>query len=44
MCWPLPGWPLTFNGEVPEPYMDEIFHVPQAQRYCRGDFAHWDPK
>ena len=25
---------------VPEPYMDEIFHVPQAQHYCRGNFTH----
>jgi len=24
--------------------MDEIFHVPQAQRYCRGHFGHWDDK
>ena len=23
---------------------DEPFHVPQTQRYCVGDFAHWDPK
>ncbi|GJN02415.1 hypothetical protein PR202_ga19764 [Eleusine coracana subsp. coracana] len=22
---------------------DEIFHVPQAQQYCRGDFLTWDP-
>ncbi|RWW02955.1 hypothetical protein GW17_00033936 [Ensete ventricosum] len=22
---------------------DEIFHIPQAQRYCRGDFGTWDP-
>ena len=29
---------------VPEPYMDEVFHVPQARRFCDGDFAHWDPK
>ncbi|KAF9359849.1 putative Dol-P-Glc:Glc(2)Man(9)GlcNAc(2)-PP-Dol alpha-1,2-glucosyltransferase, partial [Mortierella sp. NVP85] len=29
---------------VPRPYMDEIFHVPQAQRYCQGDFWTWDPK
>ncbi|KAI9360128.1 alpha-2-glucosyltransferase Alg10 [Pilaira anomala] len=29
---------------VPEPYMDEIFHVPQAQQYCHGDFVTWDPK
>lgn len=25
-------------------YMDEIFHVPQAQRYCAQDFVTWDPK
>ncbi|KAG2234541.1 hypothetical protein INT48_007354 [Thamnidium elegans] len=29
---------------VPEPYMDEIFHVPQAQQYCGGDYLTWDPK
>lgn len=29
---------------VPGPYMDEIFHVPQTQAYCRGDVLHWDPK
>ena len=23
---------------------DEIFHVPQAQKYCRGDWLEWDPK
>ena len=26
------------------PYMDEIFHVPQAQRYCARNFTYWDPK
>ena len=31
-------------AHVPDPYMDEIFHVPQTQRYCRGDFQYWDPK
>eukprot|EP00062_Callorhinchus_milii_P022013 gi/632979347/ref/XP_007906417.1/ PREDICTED: LOW QUALITY PROTEIN: putative Dol-P-Glc:Glc(2)Man(9)GlcNAc(2)-PP-Dol alpha-1,2-glucosyltransferase [Callorhinchus milii] len=25
------------------PYMDEIFHVPQAQKYCDGKFFEWDP-
>ncbi|KAI9019058.1 alpha-2-glucosyltransferase Alg10 [Hyaloraphidium curvatum] len=38
---------MTFaavNRNVPLPYMDEPFHVPQAQRYCRGDFMTWDPK
>ena len=23
----------------PEPYMDEIFHIPQARRYCNGNFT-----
>jgi len=26
------------------PYMDEIFHIPQAQRYCAGQLEEWDPK
>ncbi|KAJ8703038.1 glucosyltransferase [Pleurotus ostreatus] len=32
------------NHVVTESYMDEPFHVPQAQAYCEGDFATWDPK
>ena len=37
-----------FAIEVPEPYMDEVFHIPQAQAYCRrfpavGSVPH-DPK
>eukprot|EP00731_Ephydatia_muelleri_P006212 Em0003g460a len=30
------------NAAQPSPYMDEVFHVPQAQRYCSYDFSHWD--
>ena len=26
------------------PYMDEIFHVPQAQEYCNGNFSNWNDK
>ncbi|KAF7694058.1 dol-P-Glc:Glc(2)Man(9)GlcNAc(2)-PP-Dol alpha-1,2-glucosyltransferase [Silurus meridionalis] len=29
--------------EQRETYMDEIFHVPQAQKYCEGKFTEWDP-
>lgn len=29
--------------EQRDPYMDEIFHVPQAQKYCEGKFTEWDP-
>lgn len=32
------------NTLVGEPYMDEPFHIPQAQAYCRGEFLTWDPK
>ncbi|KAH7699846.1 Glycosyltransferase, partial [Aphelenchoides avenae] len=28
---------------VPEPYMDELFHVDQTRRYCAGDYS-WNPK
>ncbi|KAF9126412.1 glucosyltransferase [Mortierella sp. 14UC] len=35
---------LIWNRMVPQPYMDEIFHIPQAQRYCQGDYWTWDPK
>lgn len=34
----------VFNRTVPEPYMDEIFHIPQAQSYCRGQFTQWNDK
>ncbi|KAG9289259.1 hypothetical protein G9A89_007504 [Geosiphon pyriformis] len=31
------------HKKVPEAYMDEVFHVPQAQRYCALDYRTWDP-
>ncbi|KAJ1394393.1 Alpha-2-glucosyltransferase Alg10 [Sesbania bispinosa] len=34
---------LLVNRTVPDSYMDEIFHIPQAQQYCRGNFRSWDP-
>ncbi|XP_047329385.1 dol-P-Glc:Glc(2)Man(9)GlcNAc(2)-PP-Dol alpha-1,2-glucosyltransferase [Impatiens glandulifera] len=34
---------ILVNHIVPDPYMDEIFHVPQAQQYCKGYFTSWDP-
>ncbi|KFY46386.1 hypothetical protein V495_02517 [Pseudogymnoascus sp. VKM F-4514 (FW-929)] len=37
-------WLRAVNKNVPSPYMDEIFHIPQAQRYCKSDFYTWDPK
>ncbi|KFY62572.1 hypothetical protein V496_04512 [Pseudogymnoascus sp. VKM F-4515 (FW-2607)] len=37
-------WLHAVNRNVPSPYMDEIFHIPQAQQYCASDFHTWDPK
>ncbi|KAI9143382.1 dol-P-Glc:Glc(2)Man(9)GlcNAc(2)-PP-Dol alpha-1,2-glucosyltransferase-like protein [Paraphysoderma sedebokerense] len=34
----------TINDNVPDPYMDEVFHVPQAQKYCDNEFGYWDDK
>lgn len=28
---------------VPEPYMDEIFHIKQAHEYFKGNWRNWDP-
>ncbi|KAJ3175716.1 glucosyltransferase [Geranomyces variabilis] len=32
------------GAKAPEPYMDEIFHIRQAQHYCRGEYIVWDQK
>ena len=29
---------------APYPLIDEIFHVPQAQKYCAHEFWYWDSK
>ena len=29
---------------VPEAYLDEVFHIPQAQAYWAGSWQTWDPK
>jgi hypothetical protein len=31
------------SEHVKEPYMDEIFHVPQAQQYCQGNYLEVKP-
>ncbi|XP_009908489.2 dol-P-Glc:Glc(2)Man(9)GlcNAc(2)-PP-Dol alpha-1,2-glucosyltransferase [Dryobates pubescens] len=33
----------AINRRLHDPYMDEVFHVPQAQAYCHGRFLQWDP-
>ncbi|PTB66776.1 glycosyltransferase family 59 protein [Trichoderma citrinoviride] len=37
-------WLGLVSEIVPEPYLDEVFHIPQAQRYCQGKFLEWDNK
>ncbi|KAM0220150.1 hypothetical protein ACHAQI_000608 [Fusarium lateritium] len=37
-------WLYLVSAQVPEPYLDEVFHIPQAQKYCQGRFQEWDDK
>ncbi|GAB7348223.1 hypothetical protein MBLNU459_g6220t1 [Dothideomycetes sp. NU459] len=37
-------WLDAVSRHVTEPYLDEVFHVGQAQTYCAGNFHEWDPK
>ena len=37
-------WTKLVNTVVPDPYLDEVFHIPQAQQYWAGNFTEWDPK
>lgn len=32
------------NINQTSPYMDEIFHIRQAKKYCEGNFSEWDQK
>ncbi|KAI0427190.1 DIE2/ALG10 family-domain-containing protein [Xylaria sp. FL1042] len=38
------SWLLTVTENLPEPYLDEVFHIPQAQVYCQGRYFEWDDK
>lgn len=37
-------WRRLVNQIVPVPYLDEVFHIPQAQAYWLGKWSQWDPK
>ncbi|OTA95298.1 glycosyltransferase family 59 protein [Hypoxylon sp. CO27-5] len=37
-------WLSSVTNHVPEPYLDEVFHIPQAQVYCDGKYGVWDYK
>ena len=40
----IPIWRTKVDAEVPEPYLDEVFHIPQAQAYWAHKWTQWDPK
>lgn len=35
---------VAVQRRAPYSIIDEIFHVPQAQHYCKNDFRTWDSK
>ena len=35
---------MEFTKVLPQPYMDEVFHIPQAQNYCHGNYFFWNDK
>ncbi|ROV99487.1 hypothetical protein VMCG_06398 [Cytospora schulzeri] len=37
-------WQTVVALNVAEPYLDEVFHIPQAQKYCMGKWSEWDDK
>ncbi|KAL1862797.1 glucosyltransferase [Diaporthe australafricana] len=37
-------WQAAVAVTVPEPYLDEVFHIPQAQKYCQAKWLEWDDK
>ncbi|KAL8710609.1 MAG: hypothetical protein Q9220_004833 [cf. Caloplaca sp. 1 TL-2023] len=37
-------WHFRIERVVPEPYLDEYFHVHQARLYFQGRFREWHPK
>ncbi|KAJ3558843.1 hypothetical protein NPX13_g9632 [Xylaria arbuscula] len=38
------SWLSVVSENVPAPYLDEVFHIPQAQVYCQGRYYDWDDK
>ncbi|KAI1373958.1 glycosyltransferase family 59 protein [Hypoxylon crocopeplum] len=37
-------WLSVVTEHTSEPYLDEVFHIPQAQVYCDGKYGVWDDK
>lgn len=37
-------WIKRVQEVVPSPYLDEFFHIPQANAFWQGRWSHWDDK
>lgn len=37
-------WTKRVQEAIPIPYLDEFFHVPQANAFWQGNWSHWDDK
>lgn len=37
-------WFTAIQQLVPEPYLDEAFHIPQARAFLKGNYTNWDDK
>ncbi|PHH78632.1 hypothetical protein CDD82_2935 [Ophiocordyceps australis] len=37
-------WYRGVSTTLSDAYLDEVFHIPQAQKYCKGRFREWDDK
>jgi alpha-1,2-glucosyltransferase len=37
-------WIQLVSRNIPDPYLDEVFHIPQAQAFWQGKWSQWDPK
>ncbi|KAK3324495.1 DIE2/ALG10 family-domain-containing protein [Cercophora scortea] len=38
------SWLVMVQHHQTQPYLDEVFHIPQAQKYCQGRYQDWDDK
>jgi len=37
-------WLRRVQSAIPEPYLDEVFHMPQADTYWKGHWSQWNDK
>lgn len=37
-------WVVRVQRTVQDPYLDEVFHTPQANAFWQGNWSHWDDK